>query len=103
MFAMVAVGSLYFLMSILLRQIITTILPFEVVILVFIVMPLIDILFGMLKFIPVKNERTGQVKRWAIGTHTISPKMSKLERPFHTHTHTKQELGFTCLHHIDSI
>ena len=72
MFAMVAVSISYILISILLRQIVTTILPFEVVILTFIVQPLSDILFGMLKFIPVKNERTGQVKRWAIGTHTIS-------------------------------
>jgi hypothetical protein len=26
-----------------------------------------DILFGMIKFIPVKDKRTGQVKRWSIG------------------------------------
>jgi len=84
MFAMVAIGTLYALISILLRQIFTTILPFEIVILPLIVIPLMDILYGVLKFIPVENERTGQVKRWAIGTHTISPKISKLEHTFHT-------------------
>ena len=26
-----------------------------------------DILYGMIKFIPVKDERTGHTKRWAIG------------------------------------
>ena len=68
-FASIAVSCLCVLVSFLLRQAVTTILPFDAVILALSYMPLADILFGMLKFIPVKDHRTGQVKKWAIGTH----------------------------------
>lgn len=65
--AVILIASVYAAMSILLRRVFRTIVPFEVVILGCIGLPLSDVLFGMLKFIPVKDERTGQVKKWAIG------------------------------------
>ena len=102
MFAIAAFNLSYTLMSILLRQIVTTILPFEVVILSLSLHPLLNLLFGMLKFIPVKNERTGQVKRWAIGTLTISPKISKLEHTFHTHTQNRNLASHACITSIRS-
>ena len=49
------------------RSIIETIIPFEVVFVSILGFTLMDILYGMIKFIPVKDERTGQTKRWAIG------------------------------------
>ena len=54
--------------SILLRSIFEEIVPFEVVFVFVLGLILMDILYGMIKFIPVKDERTGQTKRWAIGT-----------------------------------
>ena len=71
--AMVAFGSSAFSVSILLRQIFTTIVPFESLLLVLFCAPLHTVLFGMIKFIPVKDERTGQTKRWAIGTWLHMP------------------------------
>mgnify|MGYP007000421803 CR=1 len=59
MFAFIALSSLYILLSVLLRQIVETILPFEVVILAFVNVPVGDLLYGMIKFIPVKDDRTG--------------------------------------------
>ena len=49
------------------RSIIETIIPFEVVFVGILGLTLMDILCGMIKFIPVKDELTGQTKRWAIG------------------------------------
>ena len=54
--------------SVSLRSIFETIIPFEVVFAVILCLNLMDILCGMIKLIPVKDERTGQTKRWAIGT-----------------------------------
>ena len=65
--ACVAASVVGVCVSISLRSIFETIAPFEVVFLGILSPILMDILFGMIKFIPVKDERTGQTKRWAIG------------------------------------
>ena len=65
--ACVAASVVEVCVSILLRNMFETIVPFEVVFGAFLGFIFGDILFGMIKFIPVKDERTGQTKRWAIG------------------------------------
>ena len=66
--ACVAASVVFMCVSISLRSAIETIIPFEVVFMGISSLILCDILYGMIKFIPVKDERTGQTKRWAIGT-----------------------------------
>ncbi len=66
--ACVAASVVGVCVSISLRSIIEAIVPFEVVFVGILGLILMDILCGMIKFIPVKDERTGQTKRWAIGT-----------------------------------
>ena len=66
--ACIAASVIGVCVSISLRSILDeTIVPFEVVFVGIPSLILCDILFGMIKFIPVKDERTGQTKRWAIG------------------------------------
>jgi hypothetical protein len=65
--ACVAASVVCVLISILLRSSVNTIVPFEVLFVGTLGLILTDILYGMIKFIPVKDKRTGQVKRWAIG------------------------------------
>ncbi len=88
MLAMVAIGTLDTLVSILIRQVFATILPFEPLFVMNIGLFLGNVLFAMIKFIPVKDERTGQVKRWALGTNHISQisLLARQEHTFHTHT-----------------
>ena len=66
--ACVAASVVQVCVSVSLRSIIETIVPFEVLFVGILGLILSDILCGMVKFIPVKDERTGQTKRWAIGT-----------------------------------
>ena len=66
--ACVLVSALAMLISFSLRSVFKTVVPFEALFVAVIAFILCDILFGMIKFIPVKDERTGQTKRWAIGT-----------------------------------
>ncbi len=66
--ACVAASAVVACVSISLRSIFETIVPFEVVFTGIFGLILMDILYGMIKFIPVKDERTGQTKHWAIGT-----------------------------------
>ena len=66
--ACVAESTFFGLVSVSLRSVHETIVPFEVVIVGICGILIGEILFGMIKFIPVKNERSGQTKRWAIGT-----------------------------------
>ena len=104
--ACLATFLVVFLLSFLLRLGVSTILPFEVIIAGIIGLIVGDTLYGMIKFIPVKDKRTGQTKRWAIGTFfsSISDR-----QPFFQFTlssilrHSIQEHGFTCPHHIDLI
>ena len=65
--ACVAGSVVAVLISILMRSSVNTIVPFEVLFVGTLGLILTDILYGMIKFIPVKDKRTGQVKRWAIG------------------------------------
>ena len=65
--ACLAVSLVAIMISILLRLGVSTILPFEAIILGVLVPILMDILYGWIKFIPVKDKRTGRTKRWAIG------------------------------------
>jgi len=51
------------------RGTIKTIVPFEAAFLTMGAIPLMNIVYGMIKFIPVKDERTGQTKKWAIGMY----------------------------------
>ena len=69
--ACIATSATYALLSFLLRSVKGTIVPFEVVFARMVNMIMGDIIFGMIKFIPVKNERTGQTKRWNIGTSML--------------------------------
>ena len=66
--ACLAVSLVVFLLSFLLRLGVSTILPFETLIVGVLSFIFTDILYGMIKFIPVKDKRTGQTKRWSIGT-----------------------------------
>ena len=68
MCACVAGSAIMVLLSFLSRLFVQSIVPFEVVIMGILAPILMDILYGMIKFIPVKDQRTGQTKRWAIGT-----------------------------------
>ena len=65
--ACVAVSAVCVLISIFMRSSVNTIVPFEVLFVANLTLIAMDILYGMIKFIPVKNKRTGQVKRWSIG------------------------------------
>ena len=62
-------GSLFpVLLSFLLRLGVSTVVPFEAIVVGILGLFVVDIVYGMIKFIPVKNKITGQTKRWAIGT-----------------------------------
>ena len=60
-----------FVSSFLFRIGFSTILPFEAILVGVLGLVIGDILFGMINFIPVKDKRTGQTKRWAIGTFSL--------------------------------
>ena len=72
MWACLAVFIVAFVFSFLFRLGVSTILPFEVIIVAILGLIVGDILYGMIKFIPVKDKRTGQTKTWAIGTFSSS-------------------------------
>ena len=59
-------------LSVLVRLGVSTIVPFESILVGVLSFIISDIMYGMIKFIPVKDKRTGQTKRWAIGTFSIS-------------------------------
>ena len=65
--ACVVMSVVCVLISILMRSSVNTIVPFEVLFIGTLSFIATEILFGMIKFIPVKDKRTGQVKTWAIG------------------------------------
>jgi hypothetical protein len=95
----------YILLSILLRSVLDTIVPFEAVLLGTLGMPLMTVLYGMIKFIPVKNERTGRTKRWAIGIYLrfLRHITIKTYTYIHTHTHTHRNMdSHACIASIRS-
>ena len=65
--ACVGVSAVCVLISILMRSLVNTIVPFEASFIGILSFIATDILYAMIKFIPVKNKQTGQYKRWAIG------------------------------------
>ena len=69
--ACIAGSATCVLVFFLFRSMTGTIVPFELVFLGILNNIICDILYGMIKFIPVKNERTGQTKRWNIGTSKL--------------------------------
>ena len=105
--ACLAVSLVAFLLSFLFRLGVSIILPLEVIIVGDLTFILGDIIYGMIKFIPVKDKRTGQIKRWAIGTSSL-PFLMNRSSPIFTsflqlYDTQIQERGFTCPHHIDLI
>ncbi len=66
-FACISASFICVLLSFLFRAGVLTIVPFELFFVAIVGFILCDILFGMIKFIPVKDKRTGQTKRFAIG------------------------------------
>ena len=70
--ACLASSLTFFLLSFLLRLGVSTILPFEQIFVGGLSFIFTDILYGMIKFIPVEDKRTGQTKTWAIGTFFYS-------------------------------
>ena len=67
MCACVAGAAVSVFISILMRSSLDSVVPFEALFIGFLSLILGDVLYGMIKFIPVKDKRTGQTKRWAIG------------------------------------
>ena len=61
------------LLSFILRRVVSTIVPFETIFVATMTFVFTDILYGMIKFIPIKDEQTGVTKRWAIGTWLHMP------------------------------
>ena len=67
-FACISASFICVLLSFLFRAGMLTIVPFELLFVGIFGFILSDILYGLIKFIPVKDTRTGQTKRYAIGT-----------------------------------
>ena len=66
------VGVLCFLMSSFFRQIFSSIFPLEQVVVGLLSFILADVLFGMIKFVPVRNQVTGKTKNYSIGAFAFS-------------------------------
>jgi len=73
LFAFAALSILCFLTSSALKATVTSILPLEASVAGFVNFIITDILFGMIKFIPVKDKRTGQTKHYGVGTYLHMP------------------------------
>ena len=58
--------------SLAMRSIFTTIMPFEAICIAIVGIPTCDIVYGMIKFIPVKDDRTGLTKRWGVGKISLT-------------------------------
>ena len=55
------------------RTFIGTIVPFEAAFVGLLGLFCADLVFGMIKVVPVKDNRTDQIKRWALGTWLHMP------------------------------
>ena len=66
MFDILGTGVCILMISFILRQIVTTIIPFDMLFVVFPSVVLRIILFKKMKFIGVKDERTGHTTKWDI-------------------------------------
>jgi hypothetical protein len=106
--ACVAAAAINALTSFVLRTSLSTIVPFEALFSSILGLILMEVICGMIKFIPVKDQETGQTNRWAIGTIILTRTHTHITLSLHITyqelmTPYNQELGFTCQHHIDSI
>jgi ABC-type enterochelin transport system permease subunit len=63
-----ALSAVNISVSLLFTSIIESIMPFQVIFIAILGMIMGNIMYGGIKFIPVKNKRTDQTKKWAIGT-----------------------------------
>jgi hypothetical protein len=98
--ACVAMWAVCVLISILMRSSLNTIVPFEALFIGILGLIVADILFGMIKFIPVKNKQTGQYKRWAIGM-IFSSFILHHTRTTHSHNKTGTWLHMPASHRFD--
>jgi len=85
-YACVALAAIVTLVSVLLRASLATIVPFEALFIGVTSCIVSDIVYGMIKFIPVKDKRTGQTKRWAIGMICLSHHLSSSHFSLQDHT-----------------
>jgi hypothetical protein len=98
--ACVAVSAVAVLISIFMRTSVNTVVPFEVLFVAIIGMIAMEILYGMIKFIPIKDKRTGQVKRWSIGM-IFSSLILHHTRTTHSHNKTGTWLHMPASHRFD--
>jgi hypothetical protein len=98
--ACVAASVVSVLISILMRSSVNTIVPFEVLFVGIFTLIVGDILYGMIKFIPVKDKRIGQVKTWAIGM-IFSSFILHHTRTTHSHNKTGTWLHMPASHRFD--
>jgi hypothetical protein len=98
--ACVAVSAVCVLISILMRSLVNTIVPFEALFIGILTFIATDILYGMIKFIPVKNKQTGQYKRWAIGM-IFSSFILHHKRTSHSQNKTGTWLHMPASHRFD--
>jgi hypothetical protein len=98
--ACVAASVVSVLISILMRSSVNTIVPFEVLFVGIFTLIVGDILYGMIKFIPVKDKRTDQVKTWAIGRYFFCFILHHT-RTTHLHNKTGTWLHMPASHRFD--
>ena len=98
--ACVAASAVCVLISILMRSSVNTIVPFEALFIGILSFIATDILYAMIKFIPVKNKQTGQYKRWAIGM-IFSSFILHHTRTTHSHNKTGTWLHMPASHRFD--
>jgi len=98
--ASVAGSVVSVLISILMRSSANTIVPFEAMFVAILSLIVMDILFGMIKFIPVKDKRTGQLKTWSIGM-IFSSFILHHAQTTHSHHKTGTWLHMPASHRFD--
>jgi hypothetical protein len=98
--ACVAASAVCVLISFLMRSSLATIVPFESLFVGILGLIGGDILYGMIKFIPVKDKQTGQVKTWAIGI-IFSSFILHHTRSSHSHNKTGTWLHMPASHRFD--
>ena len=98
--ACVAGSAVCVLISILMRSSVNTIVSFEALFIAILGFIASEILYAMIKFIPVKNKQTGQYKRWAIGM-IFSSFILHHTRTTHSHNKTGTWLHMPASHRFD--
>ena len=105
--AILVCAPVVILVSVLLRLVFSSIAPFENLLAAVVGNIFVEVLYGMIKLISVKDVRTGKTKRWAIGNafyFSLSPCPTSIILISTINTRRSiQERGFTCPHHFDLI